>query len=33
MERCFKWCGGDSRLIEKLFCKNAEELWDADTSE
>lgn len=29
MERCFKWCGGDSTLIENLFRANAEELWDA----
>ncbi|KAJ9609550.1 hypothetical protein H2200_005877 [Cladophialophora chaetospira] len=28
IEKCFDWCDDDARLIEKLFCKNAEELWD-----
>ncbi|KEF58947.1 uncharacterized protein A1O9_03790 [Exophiala aquamarina CBS 119918] len=30
IEKCYEWCGGDTYLIERLFRKNAEELWDAN---
>lgn len=29
IEKCYEWCGNDNETIEKLFCRNAEELWDA----
>jgi predicted TIM-barrel fold metal-dependent hydrolase len=28
VEKCFEWCGGEDALVEKLFRRNAEELWD-----
>jgi predicted TIM-barrel fold metal-dependent hydrolase len=32
IEACFRWCGEDTGLAEKLFVKNAEELWDVPPS-
>ncbi|KAH8174607.1 amidohydrolase domain-containing protein [Sarocladium implicatum] len=29
MEKVLDWCGTDSQLRERLFAKNAEDLWDA----
>lgn len=31
VEACVEWCQGDSELAERLFRRNAEELWDAKT--
>lgn len=28
IEKCYSWCGHNSKLIDKLFKTNAEELWD-----
>lgn len=32
IEACFRWCGDDSGLVERLFVQNAEELWDVPPS-
>lgn len=31
IEKCYEWCGHDNELVEKLFRKNAEQLWDVDS--
>lgn len=32
IEACMKWCGGDQELVDRLFRRNAEELWDVDAA-
>lgn len=31
VESCLQWCDGDKELEDRLFRRNAEELWDVDT--
>ncbi|KAK2732012.1 hypothetical protein FQN55_004273 [Onygenales sp. PD_40] len=30
VRKCVEWCGGDEGMVERLFRRNAEELWDVD---
>jgi predicted TIM-barrel fold metal-dependent hydrolase len=33
IEKCYEWCGRDNELVDKLFRKNAEQLWDVNSGE
>ncbi|KAK2813790.1 hypothetical protein FQN50_000190 [Emmonsiellopsis sp. PD_5] len=33
VRKCVEWCDGDEGMVERLFRRNAEELWDVDVGE